>query len=235
MKVLTIYARLYGECFVKTLAGIGKNVWTLLLPLLLLFALELAGAVLHRTGMVGGIILSLLRSALLGSYLYFVGEVVQQSRVGLGDFGTSIRVYFWSLINLFFVLWIVDLVLQAVIPNPRTQAITSFAIDVLVFVILPSLEVIYLRGAYGGLATLQRAFGFMQESWIEWVIPNLPFFLLAWRVTLGGGLIPEYPWAERVVLSVLLHLAMVFRGHVFNALDGSSHRQRMFKYRNQLT
>ena len=35
-----------------------------------------------------------------------------------------------------------------------------------------------------------------------------------------------------VLEGALLHLVMVFRGHLFAALDGSSHRQRMYRYRS---
>jgi hypothetical protein len=34
-----------------------------------------------------------------------------------------------------------------------------------------------------------------------------------------------------ILLGAALHAAMVFRGYLFLALDGSSHRQRMFAHR----
>jgi hypothetical protein len=35
-----------------------------------------------------------------------------------------------------------------------------------------------------------------------------------------------------VIEGALLHLVMVFRGYLFAALDGTSHRQRMYRYRS---
>ena len=58
---------------------------------------------------------------------------------------------------------------------------------------------------------------------------------------IDGLLLLSYPLAafipfgsiiQPVVYGALLHLVMVFRGHLFAALDGTSHRQRMYKYRS---
>ncbi len=236
MKVLIVYARLYADCLQKTFAGIVKNAWTLFLPVGLELALMFAGGLLGPLGIAGGFIVGLLSSALLGSYIYFVGEIVSHAKVNLSEFRRSIGVYFWSVINLFFVLWIVEIVLGMGVKNPQTMTYAKLAIRFLVFVLMPSLEVISLRGMSGGVATLQRAFDFLQEHWIEWFAPNAvigaaAYLLLTSPLMALDNLVQVVLTA--IVLGALLHVAMVFRGNLFNALDGSSHRQRMFKYRNQ--
>ncbi|MGQ0504681.1 MAG: hypothetical protein ACT4TC_05120 [Myxococcaceae bacterium] len=230
--VLQVYGRLYGECLTRTFRAIGKNAWTLLLPIALVAAFVLAAQLFGGMGLAGGILLNLVYSALLSSYLYFVGELVTESRVSVNEFGRSIGVFFWSVVNHFFVLWIVDYVLETALRNSRMLGLISIALNFLVFILMPSLEVIYLRGMSGGIAILSRAFDFLQQSWIEWFAPNLVvggvLYLVVFRSPLlGFGLFAALP------LGLLLHVAFVFRGFVFNALDGSSHRQRMFKYRNQ--
>ena len=97
-------------------------------------------------------------------------------------------------------------------------------------------EVIYQRHTYGGLATIQRAVQFLQANWMEWGVPNLLLLALLWLAWRDGlGLLMQVGTAGVVLWSIffgsLLHLVMVFRGHLFAALDGSSHRQRMFRYR----
>jgi hypothetical protein len=233
MSTVIIYARIYGVCFSKALVGIARNAWTLLLPIALVFAWELlAGALIQGLGMAGGIISALLRSALVSCYIYFTGEVVAHSHVRLSDFMTSIKAYFWSVVNLFFVLWIAQLVLGlSMARNPNLDLIIS-AIYLLVFVLMPTLEVIYQRGSYGGMDTLQRSLKFLQENWIEWFLPQAPIVaaLIYWRHELGLLLVTNL-WMYLVV-GAALHLLMVFRGQLFSVLDGSSHRQRLFKYRN---
>ncbi|HZH04706.1 MAG TPA: hypothetical protein VEY30_13050, partial [Myxococcaceae bacterium] len=93
-------------------------------------------------------------------------------------------------------------------------------------------EVIYQRGTYGGLATIQESVSFLQANWLEWLLPNL---------VLGGALYAVWAYmplaglvglvATTALGGALLHVGMLFRGHLFGELVGSSHRQRMFRYR----
>ena len=39
-------------------------------------------------------------------------------------------------------------------------------------------------------------------------------------------------YVASLVGGALFHVIMVFRGHLFGELDGSTHRQRMFRHRN---
>jgi len=81
-----------------------------------------------------------------------------------------------------------------------------------------------------------RAVRFLQSNWLEWGVPNALLLAALWlvlgeaAVSLGVLGLPGV-----LVLSALVgglfHLVMVFRGHLFAALDGTSHRQRMFRYR----
>jgi hypothetical protein len=235
MKILVVYARLYWECLRKAILGIRKSPWTLLLPIPLLPAFFVIGALLAPLGFVGGILMVFVRAALISCYLYFTGEVVSQSRVRISEFGRSIGTYLWSVVNLGFVLWIATFLLTMLF---RTNARAGYLFGQLfwlasLILLNPAPEVIYLRGTYGGLATVQRSVEFVQQNWIEWFVPNLPLAYL------GYSLLPWLAQPDLLSLLVvaipigaLFHLVMVFRGHLFLALDRSSHRQRMFRYRS---
>ncbi len=235
MKILVVYSRLYWECLRKAILGIRKNPWTLLLPIPLLPAFFLIGALLLPLGFVGGILMVFVRAALISCYLYFTGEVVSQSRVRLSEFGRSIGTYLWSVVNLGFVLWIASFLLGMLFrTNARAYYLFEQLLTLASLILLnPAPEVIYLRGTYGGLATVQRSVAFVQQNWIEWFVPNLPlayfgYSILPWlaQPDLLGLLLVAIP------VGALFHLAIVFRGHLFLELDRSSHRQRMFRYRS---
>ncbi len=238
MNVLTVYLRIYADAFRQALAGIGRNAWTLLLPMLLLlgwnFARSLLGMTGLGTGWVGGIVLGLLLCAVISCYLYFLGEVVAKSRVKLDEFGRSIRAYFWSVANLFFVFWIASWILALLVP-PGQQLLVSQLLSLAVAILLNAApEVIYQRGSYGGLETIQRSIRFLQENWIEWGIPNLLVLAVWWFLPPDplGFAGPLGSVVESVVEGALIHVVMVFRGHLFAALDGTSHRQRMYRWRS---
>ncbi|MGZ6097063.1 MAG: hypothetical protein ACXWLL_01620, partial [Myxococcaceae bacterium] len=230
MNVLTVYLRIYADAFRQALTGIAKNAWTLLLPIALLEANGLAtGLVIGTLGRLGQFVVWAVWAAAASCYLYFLGEVVAKSRVKLDEFGRSVGAYFWSVANLFFVYWVATLVIDLMVPGPQKAVFSQLLFLAGVIVLNAAPEVMYQRGTRGGLETVQRSVRFLQANWIEWGIPNL-LILAAWWFT------PRDPlWSlgtlgtilTALVEGALLHLVMVFRGHLFAALDGTSHRQRM--------
>src|SRR5215216_4165448 len=115
MKVLKVYLRLYADCFRKAFAAIGKNAWTLLLPVAVSFAVHYAGLLAARLGVLAGILMTLATAALFSSYLYFVRELVLSARVSLKELRNSIGAFFWSIMNVFFVIWIASWVLTLLV------------------------------------------------------------------------------------------------------------------------
>jgi hypothetical protein len=234
LKLIGVYARIYASCWLKAFAGIAKSPWTLLLPMGLLAGRLGAVLLLSPFGWFGGVALWLIFDALASSYLYFLGEVVAHTRVTLSEFRKSVGAYFWSIVNYMFVWWIARILLNMVLANNPQSGLVWNLIWLAAFVLLNAVpEVLYQKGTYGGLATMQRTMQFIQENWIEWFVPNLLFGAGAWWVwthlPMGGfglGLVGFI-----IVGGALLHVLMVFRGHLFEVLDGSTHRQRMFRYR----
>lgn len=227
---LLVYLRLYGKCFTLALKGIGKNLWTLALPVAVFVSYGLLASLLGGIKYIGGFVFGLLVNALFSAYLYFTGGVVAQQKMTLGELKKSFGAYFWSVMGLFFVLWIFELFI-----GPALGARAMLALNAVAFIALnPAPEVIYSKGTRGGLDTITTCMKFLGEAWIEWFIPNL---LIAGGVYLFfTRVMPRLPEAADLPLALaagmFFHGVMVFRGHVFQELDGSTHRQRMFKYRN---
>lgn len=234
---VVVYARLYARAFVDALAAIGRNLWTLVLPMGLVVAFLALGLLVGPLGIAGGFILALARSALFSVYTYFLGEIVAKNRVGLADLKTSLGAYFWTWVNLFFVLWIIDLVLGPMSVTPDGQRLRQ-VISMMELVILNAApEIIYSKRTAGGLDTIQRSFAFLQEAWIEWFIPNALILAVAWFVMNGTIPLLQLPLpflTVPVVGGALLHVVMVYRGFLFQLLDGTTHRQRMFRFKGSL-
>jgi len=231
MKVLTTYVRLYAECFAAGLKGIAKNPWTLLLPIVLLTVFSLLAGAFSGLGLVGGFILGLLLDALLSCYLYFVAEVVANSRISLTEFKQSYKAYFWSILNVGFVLYIARLLLTtALVGNPKGPAIMQVLMLVTYIALNAVPETLYQKGTYGGIDTIRQSFRFLQENWIEWLIPNVLLGYVLWKL-FGWAVGTVGVWGTDLLGGAVIHVLMVFRGHLFKALDGTSHRQRMYKLR----
>ena len=234
MSVIAVYSRLYADCFSKAVRGIVKNPWTLLLPMAIGIALQVIASLIIGAlpGLVAGLVLSLAADALFSSYLYFVGEVVAIQRVTIKEFGRSMGRYFWSVVNLQFVLWIASWVLNLALGGSAQGGLIITGLWLVATIVLnPAPEVIYIRGSYGGLQTVQASWEFIKSNWIEWYVPNLPLLFGLFVVYVASSALSAY--AAAIFTGALFHVVMVFRGQLFQALDGSSHRQRMFRYRNQ--
>ncbi|MHB8878384.1 MAG: hypothetical protein ACYC8T_32210 [Myxococcaceae bacterium] len=233
MKLLFVYLRLYRDSLASALDGIRRNPWTLLLPMGLAVALWLLSPLALALGALGGLALALAFDAVASCYLYFTGEVVALSRVSLKEFRKSIGAYFWSVMNLLFVIWIVNFVLGLLLAGSPQAGVVRAAEGLLILALLnPAPEVIYLRGTRNGMETIQRSVKFVQENWIEWFVPNLLVLGLAYLA--ATRVLPQLGAAAILALAAagaLLHVFMVFRGHLFKALDGTSHRQRMYRQR----
>src|SRR5215468_8423452 len=143
MNVLTVYLRIYADAFRQALAGIGKNAWTVLLPIGLLYANGLASGLVLGIPLLGQFLVWIVWAAAASCYLYFVGEVVAKSRVKLDEFGRSIRAYFWSVANLFFVFWIAQLIISLVVPPGQRQIFDQLLFLAIAILLNAAPEVIY--------------------------------------------------------------------------------------------
>lgn len=232
MSVVLVYARLYATCFTEAVAVIFKNAWTVLLPMGLGAAWFAVGALVGGN-LAGGLLLSLLRAAAASAYWYFVAQLVAKQRVGLSELKRSAGAYFWSWINLFFALWVVDFLLgRALAQNPKQAQIFTALLLVKLVALNTVPETIALRGTYGGIETIVRAFKFLEENWIEWFIPNLLLLGAVWLLLTQATLPLTGLTVLGLVSGVLAHFFFVFRGFLYEALDGSTHRQRMFRFKN---
>ncbi|MBS2030965.1 MAG: hypothetical protein JST54_23890 [Deltaproteobacteria bacterium] len=229
--------RVYGECLARVPGDIARNVWVLILPVLASIAFAVLGSLLGALGIVGGFIMGLVECAIFASFLYFLDEVVSRSPTHIRELLTSVKRYFWPVMNVLFVLWIAQLVLGMVLSGLPNGGVIQMGIALVLFILLNATpEVIYQRRAWNGMDVIMGSVNFIQENWIEWFIPNLAFGAAAvfgvgplaslLAMALGGfGLV-----ATGVIVGALLMPVMVFRGHLFRALDGSSSRARRFKY-----
>lgn len=231
MQIIRAYGRIYAACFGQALLGIRRNAWTLLLPIALAAALLVALRLVAGLGLVGGILIGLALDAVFSSYLYFTGEIVAQSKARLSELKSSFAAYFWSVMGVAFVIWIVELLIAMVLVQNANAWIVLLLVRAAAFVLCnPAPEVIYQKGTYGGMATLQQSIAFVHENWIEWFIPNVAlvagcYFLFSWLFQLGAPF-----WVVALLGGALFHVLMVFRGHLFREFDRSAHRQRMYKW-----
>lgn len=227
------FLRMYADCLRETFRAVGKNPWTLLLPMVYLVGVSLLVPFIAGMGIVGGFIFALLRTALLASLLYVIAEMVAGSRVAIQEIPNSFKPYFWSVMNVFFVLWIGGMLLAPMIAqHPKALAIRLGLTAILGVLLNAVPEMIYQRGEYGLLAPLMASIQFVQDHWLEWLPPNL--LLLAWWFYGRELLLYRLPmgiFLDAVVTGAIFLVGMVFRGFLFRELTTSNPRQRELRAR----
>ncbi len=239
MKLLTVYARLYAKCFLDAVNAIAKNSWTVLLPMGLAVVFSVVRTVTGPLGMAGGFLTQLAYTAVFSVFTSFVADLVARNRTSLNDLKASIGAYFWPWMNVSFVLWVVGLLLRFALPGNVSKSGIIAAFSLLQLVALNAVpEVIYLKHPVGGIDTVKKGLDFLQAHWIEWFVPNGVLVAAAWFLFVEPAevvlrvyaVIPFGVVVVPVLMGVVFHFAMVFRGFLFQALDGSTHRQRMFRF-----
>lgn len=238
--IIAVYTRLYADCLAKAFKGIRKNLWTLLLPIGLSFVFLLVSALLGAVlGRAAGFVIVFAIDAVFSAYLYFVAEVVQNSKASVSEWSRAFRAYFWSVMNVGFILYITDLMLDYALATNQQAHLIRFGIWIIELVLLSAVpEVLYQRNTYG-FGSIGASIQFVQENWIEWFLPHVlvgaAMYFLAPQLgmfLLGGFLnlaLLSLPIA--IVMGAFIHVFMIFRGHLFEVLSSSTHRQRMFRYR----
>lgn len=224
---------MFGDVFVNTFKALIKAPWTLALPMGLAVGFFFFGMLLSPLGsLVGGFLLGLVQTAAFSAYLYFTGEVVAKSTVSLKELRKSFGVYFWSVMGLGFVLWIARIALNAVLPaTPQTDTLLTALWLVVAIALNAAPETIYVKGTRSGTDTIMASFHFLQEHSLLWLIPNALILAAGWysQRFIPGDIVGTI--TTLLLLGALFHVAMIFRGTLYVALDGSTHRQRMFRYR----
>jgi hypothetical protein len=224
--------RLYGDCLVKTFRVLGRSAWTLLLPMAYLALLAPIGALLGPLGIVGGLLSSLVFTALTASLLYVVSELVRGAPVRIKEMPQSARHYFWPIMNVAFVFWIASFFVNPLLARAPNGAALQIALYATLFVLFNAVpEVIYQKGEYGGIASIMGSVKFIQEYWIEWLIPNLALGAAFWFGAPALGRLPLAFVIVPVATGALLLACLVFRGYLFQSLDGAGARQRALRQR----
>lgn len=231
MSAIGVYLHIYGKCLRDTFAVIARNPWTIFLPIVVLLVRGWSMRVAPSLGIFGGLLVTLVTAALFSCYLYFLRDLVRGGRVSLSTAAlqASLGAYLWAVVNVFFVLWIASFVLQLVVgsnPNGTAILLALWIVASVAFNAVP--EVIYLRGTHGGMETIANSWDFLKQQWIPWFFANLPLLLFLGMVSISAQALPV---VGEIVVGALLHLVSVFRGFLFVALDGSTHRRRMFEQR----
>lgn len=188
-------------------------------------------------------------------FLRSIEGIVEYSRFKLSDIKSYARDRMLaSKIAMLIVLGnILSLLISMLLPGNLTIAFSLLSIVVVAVLFNPLPEVLYQKN-YDPVGSLKYTANFMVDNWITWLLPTalvtfLYNFVLGFRDMFSMHLnifqitpfvsqvlyrnIEMGRWIEFLLLSILLFVFMLYRGHLFKLLSETNRRSRSFNYYNE--
>ncbi len=228
------------EVFTKTKNTIISNWQILLMGFLysligmgafLLLGLLLSGPI----GIFGGIITVIVESAIISSYLFVLQNVLNYGRFRIRDIKNGFTYYLWKIYGVIFLIFILNLILSLLSNLIGSGIIWLSAIIYIGGLIFlnPLPETIYIK-SLDTWESVQYSIEFIKENWFNWLVPNFIFLVILLTLSfrsfglrillfrIRGGILTY------VITAVLISIIMIYRGHLYKILSGSTARKRQF-------
>lgn len=198
-------------------------------------------------GLVGGLLGAIVMSAMISNYLYLLQNIIKHGKITIQDFKDGFKVYLWKIYGVLFIGWISSILLNMFISPILSRAISprliSTIISVLLLILLNPLPESIYQKFYSPWETIQYAFNFIRENWIEWFLPNILFIGILYFTTgkiINDLLAIQYTFnfdfsitgiLFYIIGQVIFSFIMIYRGVLFEMLSTSTRRKRMYMRR----
>lgn len=230
----------------KTIKSFGKN-WVIIFTSIVYVLINLVAALLVGNllrgplSILSGIITAIITSSLTSNYLYLLFNVINYNKITYNNFKDGFTQYLWKVYGIFFIAWIVTYVLSAIsrlFGNNLGILITLFSLAAVI--LLNALPETLYQKYYSSSESIQYAFEFIKENWLNWFIPNVILLLILYLIT--GRLILNMftthlsfnmnftigSMIRYLIGQSLFSFVMIYRGHLFKLLSTSTRRKRMY-------
>lgn len=188
-----------------------------------------------------GFIMAIVSSSLISNYLYLLSNIISYDRITMENFKEGFKFYLWKVYGVFFIAWIANYLLSLLtgILGTSGDLINTIVSIVILIGLNPLPETIYQK-YYSPFESIQYAFEFMKENWVNWLLPNILLYLLLYSITgrimmdlftthLSFELGLSFKEIGMYILGqIIFSFTMIYRGHLFKLLSTSTRRKRMY-------
>lgn len=245
MDILSDIILVNKEIISKTRKTISKSPAILLMGVVYSIISFLSGIIVFKLlaglGMLLGLIYALIQSAIVSSYLFVLHNAIVYNRFRWKDIKHGITYFIRKVYGVMFIFFLANLILGFLlnIIGPLAEVITILTGGITFILLNPLPESLYIKDR-DSLQTIVYCVDFMKENWLNWLLPNMLLMIMlsftTGRVFLGG-LNPFTGFSFGASLgtfimyllgSIIISLAMIYRGHLFVLLSTTTLRKRMF-------
>lgn len=232
--------------FKKSIRSFQKN-WVIIFTGLAYTLLNMLMLILLNTFFRGplyilaGFIMAIVSSSLISNYLYLLSNIISYDRITIDNFKEGFKYYLWKVYGVFFIAWIASYLLSLLtgIAGTNAELLNRIVGIVILIGLNPLPETIYQK-YYSPYESIQYAFDFMKGNWLNWLVPNVIFYIALYFLTgrvimdiftthLSFGLDLSLKGLGIYLLGqILFSFTMIYRGHLFKLLSTSTRRKRMY-------
>lgn len=174
-------------------------------------------------GIIIGFVAAAIRAAMLSSFLYMLYRIINDLGFNFDDFKAGFAAFFRKVYGIIFIYWIFSMIIDNIsIILGGTGSLFTILVNLSMLIFLNALpETVYLK-SYDQGESIVKAVEFISENVLNWFGPNIIFvlvYLLLIRISGGLGFI---------LTQIIFAFVMVYRGHLYKLLSGSTMRKRMF-------
>lgn len=243
---------LYTNLFVsKRTFYLFKRNWIiiftgLIYTLISMFSYLIIGTIFRGfLGIIGGILIFIISSALISNYLYLLYKIIEYEKVTLQDFKDGFKPFFRKVVTIVIIgslsSYLFNIILQPMLAGIFGYVTLNLVVNLSVIILLNALPESIYQKFYEPWETIVYSFNFIKENWLEWFTPNLLFVGIIYLVTgvlINNIFITQFNFTVDlspktiiiyIVGQVILSFYMIYRGVLFNELSTSTRRKRLFK------
>lgn len=195
----------------------------------------LATLLLARIQFVGGLLLYLLKGAMVSHFVYCLHSLIIYNKVSFTDYFLNAKTYLSQTISVFFIYYLLDTIIKLVFINGIAWPF-DVLIRLIVFLIFSaSLEAIYI-GNYFQYDSVMESIRIVKENIVNWTLTLGAIFIL---LALIGGidldLFTDNNWfifniipSMKAINIILLAFFYLYKGNLYKTLYNSSKRKREY-------
>lgn len=235
------------KVYKSTIAKLKNNPELLVIGIPYIVLLALGFMMASSISLIGGLLLFIIESAVFSSYLYVINNIINNGKFHMDDVKIGFRVYFRKIYIILLLFYFLDYALSLFVYPilailPFSYFIILFIKFAIVLVFNPLPEMIYQQH-HSEMDTIKSTLEFSKNNIFTWFVPNIIFMGLIWVLTLlvsgvimkfipniGGGVgLSIQILLSLILVQAVIGSAMVYRGTLFNILNTSTRRKRLFK------
>lgn len=222
------------DAFLNTFKSF-KNSYVLILAVAIMSVFAILRSAVIGGGLIVSIITYIIDIMILSVIAGILNSIINYNNTGKNSIQSGYKMYFNSIINAMFVVYIIEFLLTWTIQLANFPSSVNIVIMFLYRILVtPVIELVYIAG-FQGYGIIRECFRFIKQNSLIW-IPYALLFVFLDQIFVNRAMMMlgfhgvGVGFLLAMLVSVLIRsFFYIFKGHLFKNLYENSYRKRMFK------